>query len=150
MAQQNTRSSSKQRRIWAYIFNISSPFDYYASQAPNNPITLADFPAQALGLSLALGNIWLLLALLAVICSWTNHPEIIKRYLLAVALADLGHCWATYRAVGSDYFFNVSGWNDMIWGNVGVSLFLHVNRLATVLGVFGSISTPAQEKSKAQ
>lgn len=132
--------------IWATILDFKSPFHFYASQAPNNSIEPTDFPAQALGLSLAMGNIFILLAFLAIICSWTNHPEIIKRYLLVVAVADLGHCYATYRAVGSEYFFNIGGWNDMIWGNVGVSLFLHVNRLATVSGVFGRISHVVHQK----
>lgn len=90
----------------------------------------------------------MLLALLAVICCWTKHAEIIKKYLLAVAVGDLGHIYATYRAVGSDFFFNVSEWNDMIWANVVVVLFLFVNRLATVAGVFGSISVSTQEKKK--
>lgn len=140
----------KHLSIYAYILTITSPFEYYASQAPNSPITPADFPGQALGLSLAMGNIFVLLALLAVICSWTKHPDIIKRYLLAVALADFGHCYATYRAVGSEYFFNFGGWNDMTWGNVGVSVFLHINRLATVMGVFGNLSETSTAARKEQ
>lgn len=129
---------------------LSSPFTYYAAQAPNNPITTADFPGQALGLTLALGNLHVLLALLAVICSWTKHPEITKRYLLAVAVADIGHIYATYRAVGSEFFLNFREWNDMVWANVGVVLFLLVNRMATLSGAFGKIARAAhhQEKGK--
>lgn len=54
-----------------------------------------------------------------------------------MGLADLWHLYATYRGVGSEYFWNVSGWNDMVWGNVGSSAFLNVNRWLTVLAVFG-------------
>lgn len=96
-----------------------------------------------------MGNIFILLALLAIICCWTKHPEIITRYLLAVAIADLGHCYATYRAVGSEDFLDIRGWNDVIWGNVGVSLFLHINRLATVGGVFGRIFSSSASSTAA-
>jgi hypothetical protein len=41
--------------------------------------------------------------------------------------------------MGSAAFWDVSGWNDLVWGNVGASLFLHVNRWATVLGLFGPL-----------
>jgi len=57
---------------------------------------------------------------------------------MVVALADLGHIYAVYRVWGS-VFWDLGLWNDMMWGNVGVSTFLHVNRLATLLGLFGSV-----------
>lgn len=34
-------------------------------------------------------------------------------------------------------FWNFAEYNDLMWGNVAASAFLHVNRVATVLGVFG-------------
>jgi len=85
---------------------------------------------------LLLGNVYLLLALLAIVCIWTPHKAVATYYLLAVALADLGHIYATYRVWGPA-FWDLNQWNDMMYGNVAVSAFLHVNRLATVLGVFG-------------
>lgn len=41
--------------------------------------------------------------------------------------------------MGPKVFWNFNEYNDMMWGNIGVSAFLHVNRLATVLGVFGRV-----------
>lgn len=86
-----------------------------------------------------MGNVLLLLAFMAVICCFTNYADIPKKYLVAVALADFGHIYATYAALGDDYFWDVSKWNDMIWGNVGVSVFLNINRWLTVLGLFGKV-----------
>lgn len=58
-----------------------------------------------------------------------------------VALADIGHVYSAYRALGDDIFWDVTQWNDMAWGNIGTSVFLHLNRLLTVAGLFGEIGT---------
>ncbi|KAJ3532724.1 hypothetical protein NM208_g8310 [Fusarium decemcellulare] len=122
---------------WAYISFLLDPFQYYAAQSPH-PVTEKDFIPQAVALSWQITNIFLLLAAVAVICSWTKHREIAIWYLIAVAFADFGHIYAVYRA-GPEYFWNVGAWNDMTWGNVGVSAFLNVNRWLTVLGGFGRV-----------
>ncbi|KAK3115005.1 hypothetical protein LTR53_006090 [Teratosphaeriaceae sp. CCFEE 6253] len=122
--------------LWAYYALLQDPKQFYLDQVPHSTLAEASFTPQAELLVLLLGNVYLLLALLALICIWTPHRSVADRYLLAVAVADLGHIYATYRVWGSD-FWDWTQWNDMMWGNVGVSAFLHVNRLATVLGVFG-------------
>ena len=39
-----------------------------------------------------------------------------------MALADLGHIYAVYRVLGSETFWDVGQWNDMIWGKaVGIA-----------------------------
>lgn len=98
-----------------------------------------NFPPQAEALTLQMLNVLLLLAPMALICCWTLNPTTTKAYLFAVALADYGHIYATYRGVGAEYFWNVGGWNDMVWGNVGVSGVLNVLRLATLVGAFGRV-----------
>ena len=112
-----------------------NPSDFFSNQT-NHVGT--KFSPQAEVLTLQAGNVLLLLGAIAVICSFTNHPEIAKWYLIAVAFADYGHIYASYRGMGQD-FWDVSTWNDMAWGNVGVSAFLNVNRILTVMGVFGRI-----------
>lgn len=56
-----------------------------------------------------------------------------------IALGDLGHIYSSYKVMGPEIFWNFNEYNDMMWGNIGVSAFLHVNRLATVFGVFGRV-----------
>jgi hypothetical protein len=56
----------------------------------------------------------------------------------------------TYLGLGGEYFFGVSGWNAMSWGNIGVTAFLLVNRLAYFLGLFGSANVPPPAGKKAE
>lgn len=74
--------------------------------------------------------------------------EIVKWYLAVVVVADYGHVYGTYVAVGAEYFWDVREWNDMVWGNVGVSLFLNVVRLATLAGGFGKLKETGEGLSK--
>lgn len=99
------------------------------------------FVPQAEAMTLQIGNIYLLLAAIAIICSWTKHSEIAFWYLLAVAFADFGHIYATYRGVPPEYFWDVTQWNNMVAGNVGSSVFLNINRWFTVLGAFGRLTS---------
>ncbi|KAK4095876.1 hypothetical protein N658DRAFT_570136 [Parathielavia hyrcaniae] len=97
------------------------------------------FSPEALGVTLQLVNALLLLAPMAVVACFSRDPATAKGYLFAVALADYGHIYATYRAVGADVFFNSSLWNDMVGANIASSAVLNVLRLLTLLGVFGPV-----------
>ncbi|KAK9780046.1 hypothetical protein SCAR479_03170 [Seiridium cardinale] len=134
--------------IWAYVLGVQDPATFYASQAPNHALKPADFHPQARGVTLTLLNVYLLLAALAVVCTFTTKQTTTRWYLVAVALADLGHIYATYAAVGPGYFWDFAGWSDMIWGNVGVSAFLHGNRWLTVMGAFGALTSGRTAKGK--
>ena len=113
--------------------------EYYISQLPGATTLTTVVTPQALSLSLQIGNVLLLLNFMALICCWTHHPDIAKKYLVAVALADFGHIYAVYASLGDDIFWDVSKWNNMVWGNIGASVFLNLNRWATVLGLFGTV-----------
>jgi hypothetical protein len=77
---------------------------------------------------------------MAVLCTAvTRDVRVAKGYLLIIACGDLGHIYASYKVMGPAVFLNFNEYNDMMWGNIGASLFLHVNRLATLLGVFGRL-----------
>lgn len=39
--------------------------------------------------------------------------------------------------MGWDAFMDVGRWNVLTWGNVGITGFLFLNRIAYFLGVFG-------------
>ncbi|KAJ4349787.1 uncharacterized protein N0V89_008405 [Didymosphaeria variabile] len=121
---------------WNAAWN--SPSDFITKQLPTP--TLVPVPDAALVLSYTTGNIFILLALLAVLCTAiTRDARVAKYYLLFVAAGDLGHIFSSYKVMGPEVFWNFNQYNDMMWGNIGASAFLHVNRLATVLGVFGRI-----------
>ena len=135
-------------RMWATITVIMDPYQFFTDQIPNHPITVEKFSRQAEAQTLQIGNIFVLLAAMAVICCWTKHREVAKWYLLAVAFADWGHMYASARGVGLNYTLDVRNWSAMFGGNFGVSAFLNLNRWLTVLDVFGTISNQIDSGKK--
>jgi len=134
--------------VWGYVAALRDPELYYSAQVPNAAeVSKLVFTPQALSLTLQLGNVLLLLAAIAVLCCWTRHPEIAREYLIIVALADIGHIYAAYKGLGPEVFWDLTQWNDMAYGNIGVSAFLHINRWLTVAGLFGKL-TPYTDASK--
>ncbi|KAI0476767.1 hypothetical protein F4859DRAFT_514099 [Xylaria cf. heliscus] len=137
--------------VIAYITTLQDPFNFYARQAQNHELASdpsSSFPPQAQILTLQLVNVYLLLAALGIICSWTPHARTARWYLAAVALADYGHIWACYVGVGLDLLLQPAEWNDMLWGSVGVSVFLNIVRLSTLAGVFGAVKDAEEERGK--
>ncbi|ETN46432.1 uncharacterized protein HMPREF1541_00616 [Cyphellophora europaea CBS 101466] len=134
--------------IWALVSIYNDPNDFYVRQHYEASLQQVLLTPQALVLVLQTGNIFLLLAGLAVICSWTTHAEVAKRYLFVVAIADLGHIWGNYKGLGDQYFWEFAQWNDLIWGSVGVSAFLNINRWATLVGLFGRVGPSSSTAKK--
>ncbi|KAK6950276.1 hypothetical protein Daesc_008602 [Daldinia eschscholtzii] len=136
--------------IWAYIVALRDPASYFAAQVPHVPIPSSEpLSPQSLALLLQLANVFLLLAALAVVCSWTAQASVARWYLVAVALADYGHVWACYRGVGAEVFWDTAKWNDVLWGGVAGSLVLNVLRWGTLVGAFGEIRDPRRPKGAA-
>lgn len=118
---------------------LLDPSDFLARQIPNGKDPLS---TSAEIIVLQVGNMYWLLAALAVLICFFSTPKATRGYLLIVAVADLGHIWAVYQGMsrgsgGAAQFWDWRGWNDMVAGNVGVSLFLCFNRVTTVLGLWG-------------
>ncbi|KAI0202191.1 hypothetical protein F4808DRAFT_422271 [Astrocystis sublimbata] len=137
--------------VVAYVTTLQDPFAFYAAQAQNHELSASDpssYPPQAQIVTLQLVNVYLLLAAMALICSWTTSARTARLYLAAVALADYGHIWACYVGVGLDLFLKPAEWNDMLWGSVGVSVFLNIVRLATLAGVFGVVEARDEDRTK--
>lgn len=141
-------SNADQARVWALIVAVNDPTDYYVRQHYDVSLQRIPLTPQALLLVLQTGNIFLLLAGLAIVCCWTAHADIAKKYLFVVAVADLGHIWSTHRSLGDGYFWDFAQWNDLVWGSVGVSAFLNINRWATLLGIFGRVGASASSSNK--
>ncbi|RJE21578.1 hypothetical protein PHISCL_06098, partial [Aspergillus sclerotialis] len=85
-----------------------------------------------------LSNLYGLLFLLGVaVCYTTSEPKVVRNYLVCLAIADVGHIYYVYKALGWDAFADVGSWNVLTWGNVGITGFLFLNRVAYFLGIFG-------------
>ncbi|RAH83105.1 hypothetical protein BO86DRAFT_279988, partial [Aspergillus japonicus CBS 114.51] len=103
----------------------------------SNPIPTPIQP-QSISLAYQLGNLYGLLALLGLgILRTTTEPAVIRRYLLALLVADVGHIAATGWGMGWARFGDVGGWNALTWGNVAVTAFLGVQRVLFLGGWLG-------------
>ena len=67
----------------------------------------------------------------------TTDPRVTKNFLIACAIADIGHLWVTGAVMGGKAFVSVGEWNEMAWGNIGVTAFLFVSRVLYLAGFLG-------------
>jgi len=67
---------------------------------------------------------------------------VLRNYLIGLAIADIGHIYATYLAMGWGAFSDVAKWNALTWGNIGATGFLFINRVLYLCGVFGFAKAP--------
>ena len=112
---------------------------FILDQTPNTSSTApASIHPSNIALAYQLANLYGLLFILGVaICYSTSEPKVLRNYLICLAIADFGHIYVTYLAMGWDAFVDVAGWNLLTWGNISITAFLFVNRLAYLWGVFG-------------
>ena len=68
---------------------------------------------------------------------YTNEATVVRNYLVACAIGDVGHLASTYWVIGYNNFMDVKGWNAMAWGNIGATVFLLIMRILYLAGVFG-------------
>ncbi|KAF7157720.1 hypothetical protein CNMCM6106_003573 [Aspergillus hiratsukae] len=100
-------------------------------------------------LAFQLANLYGLLCILGIgICYSTTEPRVLRNYLYALAIADVGHIYVTYCCMGHDRFVDVMNWNVLTWGNVGVTGFLLINRIAYLVGLFGEARGPANKNRR--
>jgi hypothetical protein len=70
-----------------------------------------------------LGNIYLLLAMVAVAVLYsTTEPKVVRNYVIALWLADIGHIATTGYVMGYDKFIDFANYNPTTWGNVGLTV----------------------------
>lgn len=131
-------------RILATFTVFKDPQTYTDQQHPAAlPIPLS---SGSLIITYQLGNVFCLLAGLAIVCCFLGDSAVARGYLIIVAIADLGHIYSSYLGMGEKYFLDLTLWNQMAWANIGFSAFLCVNRVATVSGLFGRVGRKATAK----
>ncbi|KAL1882058.1 hypothetical protein VTK73DRAFT_2772 [Phialemonium thermophilum] len=91
-----------------------------------------------------LGNCYGLAFLISMAVLYTSTElPVVRNYLKALWLADIGHILLTYKTLHREGFLSIATWNAMTWGNIGVTLFLCMTRTAYLLGLFGPDSPSA-------
>ena len=122
--------------------------NFVADQLPaSSPLDLVPATANAKVVAMQLGNTYLLLALLGLfILNTTIDSRVVKAYILALAIADIGHVVPTLWMMGWENAISVGNWNSMAWGNIGATVFLFVTRIAYLLGIFGKVLVAGKGK----
>ena len=67
----------------------------------------------------------------------TSEPRVVRNYLIACAIADIGHVSVTYAVMGYEDFVKVSEWNSIAWGNIGITAVLFMSRVLYLAGALG-------------
>lgn len=78
----------------------------------------------------------------------TSEPHVLRNYLIALAIADIGHLYATYLAMGYVSFVDYASWGQVAWGNIAATVFLFVNRILYLVGAFGCAQAPVKDEKK--
>lgn len=129
-------------RALGSVYPLYSLHGFIAGQTPGIAVPPTLHPS-SLALAYQLGNVYSLLCLVGVgVCHATTEPKVLRNYLIGLAIGDVGHVYATYLGMGWDAFANVAAWNALTWGNIGVTTFLFINRIAYLLGAFGYAKAP--------
>ncbi|KAM0322732.1 hypothetical protein ACHAQA_009323 [Verticillium albo-atrum] len=107
--------------VAGFVGAVVDPDKFVADQiAHDTPLVPSD---NGRVVTLQLGNIYLLLAMIGVaVLSSTTEVKVVRRYLVALWVADLGHLWACFHGLGYDRFVDVAQWNAMAWGNIGATV----------------------------
>ncbi|KAE9991131.1 hypothetical protein EG327_000428 [Venturia inaequalis] len=136
-----------------FLSPLLTPQYFISSQLPSptntNPNTTANTDATTILLARQLGNTYLLLGLLGLfILHTTSEVKVVRAYLWALWVGDIGHVGFTLWAMGWEGFVDVAGCNAVVWGNVGVTGFLFGVRSLYFWGVFGEGGGKGKGKGK--
>lgn len=124
--------------VAGYLSPMLDTKGFVNSQLPSTSIITISPSATNRILALQLGNVYGLLAMVGVgVLYSTTEAKVVRNFLLACAIADVGHLAVTYAVMGYTDFMDVQGWNPMGWGNIGITLGLFLVRVLYLMGAFG-------------
>ena len=70
-----------------------------------------------------LGNLYLLCFFIAVaLFATTSEIKVVRAYLFALWLGDIGHVGISWYGLGEDLRMNTAAWNATTWGNVAFTV----------------------------
>jgi hypothetical protein len=115
-----------------------------------------------------LGNLYLLLAFIGIaVLSTTSENKVVRAYLVALWLGDVGHIGFSCYGLGWGKLVRPVEWNAMAWGNIAMTvsdgfldrlgpsadickqLFLLLTRTAYFAGLFGPDRIAASKTKRA-
>ena len=120
-----------------FVVPIIDTRGFVNQQIPSTPLN-QPLTATNQILALQLGNVYGLIGMIGIgVLYSTSEAIVVRNYLLACAVADIGHLCFTYVGMGYDAFVDVQSWNSLAWGNIGITMFLFTGRVLYLSGVLG-------------
>ncbi|KAK4194128.1 hypothetical protein QBC40DRAFT_291358 [Triangularia verruculosa] len=141
-----------------FVFTIAEPISLISGTigavvlpryfiTAQTPTPILSFPEQSLLVAQQLGNMYFLAFLLGLfVLHSTTEIKVVRSYLWALWLADIGHMAVTCRVLGWEESVNILRWNEMTWGNLGATGFLFAVRSLYFLGAFGRDGEDEEDK----
>ncbi|KAF3188709.1 hypothetical protein TWF106_007206 [Orbilia oligospora] len=124
--------------VVGFAIAIFQPEQFVRLQLPNTSPT--DLSPSGKLIAWQTGNLFGIMAMMGIaILFATTEVVVVKRYLVALLLGDIGHLTAVWWVMGSYEFFSAHRWNWFTWGNVGITFLLALVRIGTLVGLFGEI-----------
>ncbi|KAI5464100.1 hypothetical protein BGZ63DRAFT_401080 [Mariannaea sp. PMI_226] len=121
--------------VAGFLGAVADPAWFVAEQIPNTTPAISDNSAVV---ALQLGNLYLLLAFIGLaVLNTTSEVKVVRAYLVALWLGDIGHVFFSGYGLGKDLAMKPAEWNAMAWGNIAVTVWLFLMRSAYFLGIFG-------------
>ncbi|KAI9669151.1 MAG: hypothetical protein M1831_000743 [Alyxoria varia] len=100
-------------------------------------------------LSLQLGNEYFLIFLVGLfVLRTTNEIRVVRAFLWACLIGDVGHLAATGALMGAESLKDVGSWTPVVWGNIGFTVLLFVVRVAYLSGLLGADGEQSGRKTK--
>ncbi|KAL7270839.1 hypothetical protein RUND412_006441 [Rhizina undulata] len=132
-----------------FIYPYLSPSRFLAEQIPHSPSAPASIGPNEQMTVLQLANCYLLLAMCSTaVLRAAREKAVVRNYLVALWLGDVGHLYFTWAVVGNRLFFNPREWNALLAGNVGFTAFLFISRTIYLYGWGFSDDKCAEMKQK--
>jgi hypothetical protein len=136
-------------RLAGFLCPLLTPELFITSQLPTPTLPLVSSDATTRLLAVQLGNAYLLLGFLGLfILNTTTEIKVVRAYLWALWLGDIGHVGFTLWAIGWEGTLDVEKWSAVTWGNIGITAFLFAMRCAYLGGLFERRSRRKTEVKK--
>ena len=100
-------------------------------------------------MTVQLGNLFALLLFIGLAVLYTStEPKVIRNYIIALAIGDLGHLYVTYVSMGWERYWNWTAWNANAWGKIAVTAMLFAARMAYLGGLMGQDRVSVRQGKK--
>jgi hypothetical protein len=108
-------------RVAGFLGPFLSPEWFVAEQIATSPIQ--DINQNTKMIAYQLGNLYLLLAMVGIAVLYTTtEPKVVRNYLIALAIADVGHVGITVYVMEYEKAIDFANWNSLAWGNIGATV----------------------------